>query len=156
MDSNILGGLIKRIYSDFNLNSFENRLKLQKIIFLMRSHDLDLGYNYNLYMRGPYSVALTRDAFLIDDWTIIEETSFTDPGTEQRFTTFINKIKPYKNNTKWLEIASTLLLIRSLKNPTDEQLIKECNEIKNDYTIKEIELVLNEMKQEGFIWPQKK
>lgn len=151
MDSNILGGLIKRIYPDFNLNSFENRLKLQKIIFLMRSHDLDLGYNYNLYMRGPYSVSLTRDAFLIEDWNIIEETIFTDQDTEERFTTFINKITPYKNNTKWLEIASTLLLIKSLKDPNDKQLIKECNEIKKDYTIKDIELVLNEMKKEGFI-----
>ena len=49
--------------TDFNLDEFNDRLRLQKIIFLARKLGYDLGYSYNWYARGPYSPSLTRMLF---------------------------------------------------------------------------------------------
>lgn len=45
--------------------SFPDRLILQKAVYLAQAAGVDLGYHYNWYLRGPYSPALTRDAFAI-------------------------------------------------------------------------------------------
>jgi uncharacterized protein YwgA len=45
------------------LGSFSDRLILQKTIYLAQAAGVQLGYHYNWYLRGPYSPALTHDAF---------------------------------------------------------------------------------------------
>lgn len=45
------------------LNSFDDRLILQKAVYLIQAAGVDLGYFFHWYLRGPYSPALTRDAF---------------------------------------------------------------------------------------------
>lgn len=50
-----------------NLLKFEDRLLLQKRIFLLAMTGVDLGYTFSWYLRGPYSPGLTRDAFTIDE-----------------------------------------------------------------------------------------
>jgi len=48
---------------DLDLSSFDQRLILQKTIYLVQAANVDLGYSFHWYLRGPYSPALTRDAF---------------------------------------------------------------------------------------------
>ncbi len=45
------------------LESFDDRMALQKTIYLCQQAGVHLGYRYNWYLRGPYSPDLTRDAF---------------------------------------------------------------------------------------------
>jgi len=45
------------------LDSFDDRMVLQKTIYLCQRAGVYLGYRYNWYLRGPYSPDLTRDAF---------------------------------------------------------------------------------------------
>jgi hypothetical protein len=47
----------------FDLSQFDDRLRLQKLVFLARKLGHDLGYSYNWYARGPYSPSLTRILF---------------------------------------------------------------------------------------------
>jgi hypothetical protein len=47
----------------FDLSKFDDRLRLQKLVFLARKLGHDLGYSYNWYARGPYSPSLTRILF---------------------------------------------------------------------------------------------
>src|SRR5262249_50155808 len=47
------------------LNIFSDRLILQKAVYLAQAAGVQLGYSYNWYLRGPYSPALTRDAFAV-------------------------------------------------------------------------------------------
>lgn len=49
--------------TDFDLEEFNDRLRLQKIVFLARKLGYDLGFSYNWYARGPYSPSLTRMLF---------------------------------------------------------------------------------------------
>lgn len=45
------------------LSTFNDRLILQKAIYLAQAGGIHLGYSYRWYLRGPYSPGLTRDAF---------------------------------------------------------------------------------------------
>jgi len=47
------------------LDTFDDRLIVQKAVCLAQALGVDLGYDFNWYLRGPYSPALTRDAFAV-------------------------------------------------------------------------------------------
>lgn len=66
-----LAGMLSRIEdatgNRFNPRSFDGRLRIQKVIYLLKSmgHPVARYYSYNMYLRGPYSPDLTRDYYQI-------------------------------------------------------------------------------------------
>lgn len=50
----------------FRMDSFSERLKYQKMVYLMQLFGIDLGYRFEWYLRGPYCTELTADGFEID------------------------------------------------------------------------------------------
>jgi uncharacterized protein YwgA len=48
-----------------NMEEFDNRLVIQKTIYLLQASGLDLGYYFGWYIRGPYCSDLTNDAFCL-------------------------------------------------------------------------------------------
>lgn len=46
-----------------NLDSFANRKRIQKIIYLLKQFGADLRFGYVWYLHGPYSPELTRTLF---------------------------------------------------------------------------------------------
>ncbi|MDP3987085.1 MAG: hypothetical protein Q8P81_02555 [Nanoarchaeota archaeon] len=50
----------------FNMNSFSDRLILQKKIYLLSELGFDLGYNFRKYIRGPYSSELASDGYKME------------------------------------------------------------------------------------------
>jgi uncharacterized protein YwgA len=56
-----------------DMSTFDNRLQLQKIIYLLQSSGISLGYGYNWYVKGPYSSPLAHDLFEIEKSTEIYE-----------------------------------------------------------------------------------
>lgn len=49
----------------FQINTFEDRLILQKAVYLAQAAGVNLGYYYHWYLYGPYSPSLTRDEYTI-------------------------------------------------------------------------------------------
>ena len=49
----------------FQINTFEDRLILQKAVYLAQAAGVNLGYYYHWYLYGPYSPSLTRDEYAI-------------------------------------------------------------------------------------------
>jgi hypothetical protein len=47
------------------IETFSQRLALQKAIYLAQVGGVQLGYQFHWYLRGPYSPGLTRDAFAL-------------------------------------------------------------------------------------------
>ena len=62
MDKMELKQIINEFIPNTNVNSFNNRLKMQKIIYILKYLDI-VNYNYTWYIRGPYSVGLARDYY---------------------------------------------------------------------------------------------
>ncbi len=50
----------------FKIDSFEDRLILQKAVYLAQTAGINLGYYYQWYLYGPYSPSLTQDEYAID------------------------------------------------------------------------------------------
>jgi len=124
----ILGGLLHRIESFEPVNfetEFKDRLILQKTIYLMQSFDLFIGYHFNWYLRGPYSPALTKDAFeLINEYKELPTVHFVDKTAEERFNNFMSFTRDHINDEYWLEAMASIhyLYHRSLVKDRDDIL----------------------------------
>lgn len=67
MDQRLAGiYLVMKELGGFSLESFDDRLFLQKAIYLLQILGIDLRFRFSWYLRGPYSNALTQCAFEID------------------------------------------------------------------------------------------
>jgi uncharacterized protein YwgA len=102
----------------FNINNFIHRLKLQKYVYLARKFGFDLGYEYNMYIHGPYSPDLARDYYALDIQSVT--------GREELKEEFIRLIKGASE--RWLELAASILMIHEryghLDNDTLIKLVK--------------------------------
>jgi uncharacterized protein YwgA len=123
MNPKVIAGLINRIYSDFNVYSFENRLKLQKFTYLLQHmFNLNVGYSFEWYIYGPYSIDLARDSFNVD-FSQVPQLKFTELESEEKFKEFIDFIDIHKEESEWLEIAASIHFLKKLRN-TKESTIK--------------------------------
>jgi len=89
----------------FNVEEFEDRLRLQKYIYLFKYCGLDPGYNFSFYLRGPYSSDLADDYYDPEMDRIRKEEDATVPESVVRLWENIKD----KDNT-WLEIAASLVM----------------------------------------------
>ena len=93
--------------------SFDDRLILQKTIYLARAAGIDLGYGYSWYLRGPYSSDLTQDAFsLAAPGTADEDLSGweLDPQSQKR----LSKLRTLFDNLRRNGRARELELLASV------------------------------------------
>jgi hypothetical protein len=125
-----LGGLLKRIGNfdpaDFE-SDFNDRLILQKTVYLMEQFGLNIGYHFSWYLRGPYSPSLARDAYtVVKTYSQIQPVKFDDPTKEKRFGEFLAFIKPFLRKHANLEkIASIHFLCKAYPNlPLGEIYLK--------------------------------
>lgn len=127
----------------FDMSLFKNRLFYQKLIFLLNEITNEFNYNYNWYIRGPYSPDLTKDMFYINElWNqnnsfidMIKTKNVHDKSLDTEITS-INTLKSSfikEFNREWdtndLEILASLLFI-------DKHTYSKCRNSKID-TIKE-------------------
>ena len=94
-----------------DMSEFDNRLKYQKIIYLLQSSSLSLGYGFNWYIKGPYSSPLAHDLFEIDD-SIYESSKnivFHDNSRIHReLNAFKEKLGTNIENINYLEVLASL------------------------------------------------
>src|SRR3989344_5981546 len=108
MNSLIVSSVLKRIYTSFDMSTFSNRLRLQKVIYFIQESGINLGYSFSWYLYGPYCPDLTKDAYQIGNFSEVKEIVFENEETEKLFKDFEKKILIHKNDDFWLEIASSI------------------------------------------------
>lgn len=86
---------------EFDVHQFDDRLKMQKLVYFAKNHGLDAPYEYNLYRYGPYSPSLARDYYEI--WRPGDACRGADLLDTK---SFVN-ILPSSENSE-LEIAATI------------------------------------------------
>lgn len=138
------------------LSSFNDRLVLQKTIYLVQAAKVDLGYTFHWYLRGPYSPVLTRDAFALKaespqnaeelkEWNL-------DPTSLQRLTQLremFKTIAPEELSRRLELLASVHFLLRTRqandKDIPGLQSVLLRNE--KDFSEMEIRHAIEELKQ---------
>ena len=131
--------LKKELGYEFKIHEkFEDRLKLQKYVFIADHFGLNSGYDFSMYVRGPYSPELAEDYYRRLD---VESTL----PPEFRSQDFINLVKD--KDVKWLEIAATVLLIYDYnreRGVSRDDIIKIATSI-GSWSKDRVEIVLDEL-----------
>ena len=138
---------------EFSMQAFDDRLRLQKFIYLMQAFDVYLGYDFSWYLRGPYCTRLATCGFALDDgvYRRIPEhtraTGFAREAVQHRFEKFREYIKSHENDAKFLEIAASLhYLIQAVGNDDDTAIDKVARKVPGAAK-EECRTVLGEMKE---------
>jgi len=112
MNPNVVAGLVNRAYPDFDMFSFDNRLKLQKFVYIMEyMFGLNLGYSFDWYHYGPYCSQLAKDGFGVD-FGESPKVKFGDEVSEEKFVEFLEFIDDKDNG--WLEIVSSIHFLQKI------------------------------------------
>ena len=142
------------------LRSFNDRLIIQKAVYLIQKAGLDLGYNFRWYLRGPYSSALTRDAFALaaelqhgetehQGWRLDKSSKSRLGGLRKLFS-----ISPASKRARRLECFACVhfLVTERQRRTKDVQLIKEdlCKHGK-PFSDNEISKAIHDLSQHGLI-----
>jgi uncharacterized protein YwgA len=153
VDSQELGMLLKNLYTSFDMTSFSNRLKLQKIVYLMQIYGLPLGFDFNFYLYGPYSTDLCRAGFIIQDYKDLPMGKFTDSNNQEKFLRFkeILDKNERKNNPRWLEMASSILFLQKALNYDKTKIYKFMERKISHFTKKELDSIWDDLSSIGWI-----
>jgi uncharacterized protein YwgA len=145
-----LDTLEKEMGWEFELHEFDDRLRLQKYIFLAPSFGFEHCYSYGMHLRGPYSPSLAQDYY--SDLTSIE------PNKESiRLFDVASFVELVENKeVRWLEVAATLraYVIRLENKETTmdlvETAIQRTVDEKNE-TRSYVEQVSEELRSAGIV-----
>ena len=128
---------------------FNNRLRIQKYVYLAKYFGLNLGYNFDMYLHGPYSSNLTSSYYSIARSNNINlqsiEGNLDGNFRENEFFNYVgNKDK------EWLEIASTLLEL-SNHYSDKECLINKTVNAKPHISREKINNITRELEESNFL-----
>lgn len=95
-----------------HIYSLEDRIRLQKVVYLVQSIGIDLGYSYGWYVRGPYSSSLADDYYDMPNEDAIKARTLKD-SARQRLKPLAgligSKHKPIElSKTEWLELVASV------------------------------------------------
>ena len=103
-----LAVLFHKLNKQISTARFVDKLEIQKIAYLAQIQGIDLGYDFEWYLRGPYCKQVSEDARVAAASELKEH---QDLDAEQ-ITEFARYIKPYKEDAEWLEIAASLVYLK--------------------------------------------
>ncbi len=136
-ESILLKLILQRLGIKFKIDTKNDRIRLQKIVYLLQRCGVNLGYNYGWYIHGPYSRELTSVYYDLDASLKSNEKDYTwyklDEGVDElkngiekfeKISKIPDGVQIAKDPTKskdvaWLEfIASIDYLHNSPSRPT--------------------------------------
>ena len=98
------------------MQSFEERLVLQKAVYLAQQLGVHLGYHFSWYLRGPYSKDLTADAYANINNSAPEGWAL-DAATKEKLhevKRLVERVRGMPNPARELEkLASVLFVIKT-------------------------------------------
>jgi len=144
----------------FKIDSFEDRLILQKAIYLAQAADVHLGYYYHWYLYGPYCSSLTRDAYAIaaelsididesQGWKLDEESSLRLKSLQNLIST-----SEHQKTSRWLELlASVHFLIsrKQVRGKDTKEIFSTLKRFGKDFSEEEVQKALGELKTYGLL-----
>ena len=144
----------------FKVDIFEDRLIMQKAVYLAQAGGVNLGYYYHWYLYGPYSPSLTRDEFAIAmDISVDPDESKgwkLDDGSSQR----LEEIRSIFTEPKRDKLAKKLELLASVHFLVDRRQVSKVDtkritatleRFNKDFREEEVKEALGELKSYGLL-----
>lgn len=146
-------GVILKAFSKFrfSMDGFNDRLRLQKFVYLLQSFDVFLGYHYSWYVHGPYCSTLATCGFALRDiYGVIPEGTpvrFADPEIQSRFERFRRFISKREMDDDFLEIAASIHLLVRLGRESRERIIEHVAKKQKRFTTDQVKNVWRELEK---------
>lgn len=144
-----LGFILRQIPNyEFSMDEFEDRLKIQKTIYLLQSFGIYLGYDFSWYLRGPYCTSLATNAFALQD--IYEDipndidTKFKDTQKQKHFLN-LQKLVTSKTVDE-LEILASIHYLKQIKK-NDSEIKKQVESKRKRFTEEQVNEMWDELKK---------
>ena len=153
----VLGFILRKFPGfNFSMEDFNDRLRLQKFIYLLQTHNVYLGYDFSWYIRGPYCTTLATAGFALEDFyeqipKRPKGTRFANGTIQKRFDRFAKFIKGKENDAKFLEAAASLHFLLKTSRITDDDAIRRIVSKMPDTDESYIRDVLKRMKSEELL-----
>ncbi len=137
-----------------DLNNFENKLIIQKVVCLMKLLKFDVKYDFSIHIRGTYSRDLTED--LYQNKKKLYPLNITPKLTKEE----INQLFAIREisdelNSKYLEIMATYAYFRFAEKKNEEDSIIKLKKLKPFFSDRLIAVGISKTK-ELFFKPNKK
>lgn len=143
--SHIATAVALRDLNCYSLETIDDRILLQKKIYLAQDIGLPLGYGYSWYIHGPYSTDLTSAAYQIipEGLDAIEDRSFKQPYADMinRVNELENKIAVCKIQigvVQWYELISSIAYWEKHGYSSETQVIDKVKETKPQFSDEQI------------------
>jgi len=140
------------------LESFDDRLILQKATYLAQAAGVRLGYWFQWYLRGPYCPSLTRDAF-----TLLSELA-SDPEAVREYSLDAESVKrlrelrglldriPQAEQARKLELLASVHFLLESRTGTERSpaaLQEVLKRYAKNFSVSEIEQAVQELTRHG-------
>lgn len=76
-----------------DISNVNDRLRIQKAIYLAQAAGIGLGYHYSWYVKGPYSTSLTQDYYKLSEALRAGDTAHSGLVLNQSLTAIVPRIK---------------------------------------------------------------
>jgi hypothetical protein len=94
--------------SDIDMKSFDNRIRLQKIFFILKLEGMEMNYTFTWYIHGPYSPQLAVDGYTTQEHLNQKTQLIYESSYDER-----QMIKKLKNAFQIINDVNKLELIAS-------------------------------------------
>lgn len=138
---------ILRSFCKLELNSFDDRMKLQKLAHLIQKMSKKSDYGFSWYLRGPYSSGLTSALFMHEElgtYQNKQRLNTSDKSTTSRITELLNgNFTPLE-----LELYASLWYLLPSRKPTvndKNEILKIMCKEKPHFQKKEINTALHKI-----------
>ena len=140
-NSQIATAIALRDLHCYSLDTINDRILLQKKIFLAQDIGLPLVYGYNWYIHGPYSTDLTAVAYQVipEGCESIEKNHLKEP-----YATMVKKVNNLeseieKHNLKisvvqWYELVASIAYWYKRGNKSEEAIVGKIKQTKPQFT----------------------
>ena len=145
----------------FQVDRFEDRLILQKALYLAQAAGVHLGYHYQWYLYGPYSPSLTRDEYVVaeepsqapdesEGWTLDKESN----KRLERLRGLIGR-KQQAELARELELLASVHFLITRKQVTrdndDEEIVGALRRFGKDFAEEDVERARGELNEHGLL-----
>ena len=103
------------------INTLDERVTVQKAVYLAQAVGVPLRYSYSWYIRGPYSRDLTKDYYALNEYAVDKSGTANNQTIREPFASALTKLRTTMlapegvplNQRDWLELLSSVHYLRT-------------------------------------------
>ncbi|MCV0352566.1 MAG: hypothetical protein K5863_21015 [Nitratireductor sp.] len=97
---------LDRIGESDSIAGVDNRLRIQKAVYLAQAAGINLGYHYSWYIKGPYSTGLTQDYYQLAEALRSGDQSHVGKDLHPNFAAVLPRIESLLARPNGISVAS--------------------------------------------------